>query len=605
MSDQPDTHDASGITTTLPPPLPNDPENHFRTRATRDAWMLFLVVSGLYVISQLVLTRYSILWGTAAGQILFFLFPAVLFARGKTSSVKDALRLRKVPFATLLRVTLIALVAPGAGALIMQLTQPWLSRYFADWLSILEGLEEQMLRAETTGDLVRNFLVLALIVPVCEEVLFRGAFQGTLERRGPARAILWSALMFAVVHLNPFHFIVLFLLGAGMGLMVWRTGSILPAIVWHAVNNAAAVLLAGLGETDVEPSWWINGGLTLLFGLLLWEFLHHTRKTAPAPSPLSTAPSTRRAWPILFVATSGGGCVLLVAAAALCFRPFNLGHDLFAPDYTAEDTVIVTGKALRPFIRVQPDDIVYWQNPDGQDTYFSRVSRIGDGTLTILAQPMEKDQYSIEIPAANVIGKVVWKMDFGEEMNEMNRQIQARLSEHLPMRWAWLTAPQMTHVTQSLTLTHPIQPAVLPLALFDNQPVVELSINGRPARFLVDTDSPFVCLLKNALEDLGLLAVAELGQNVRACHYEAIEGFVRSATIVIGDGTAVLVENALVLPGDAHAPYQGILSSSFLKSIGAELDLPAGTLRISGIQNPANENVRDSTSCRTDQETTK
>ncbi len=575
------------MTTTTQPQLSASTQDSLPPRSTREAWVLLIVVSGLYLLSQVILTRYSILWGTAAGQILFFLLPALLFARWKTSSAKEALRLRPVPFLTLLRVTLIALAGIGAALLCEQMTRPWITRYFADWIPILEFME-QLLSPKTASGLARNLIVIGLIAPVCEEVLFRGAFQGTLERRGPIRAIAWTSLVFAVIHLNPFNFIGPILLGVGLGLVVWRTGSILPAILWHAVHNSVVVLMVGLGGIEFTPPWWMNGGLTILFGLLLWEFIRHTRKTAPAPSPLATAPPILHWKPILLISAAGCGCLLLlVTAAVTCLKAEKLGHDLFSPDYAADDIVFVSGTGLRPFIRIQPDDIVHWEDTKNRGAYFSRVSRIEDEELTLLAQPIDRDQYELQINPGDVIGKIVWKLDFGEETNELQRQINAKRTEKKgrPKRSAWATAPVELNLTHTLTVTAPGKPSVVPLPPSDNHNLltVELIVNGRPARFLVDTGSPHVCLRNNALEGLGLEAIGTSdASNFVGFPYEQIAGYIKSATFVIGDGTTVQVENALVLPDDANAPYQGLLSPSFLNAIGAVIDFRAGTLSLGG-----------------------
>jgi membrane protease YdiL (CAAX protease family) len=561
------------------------------SRSTREAWFLLTVAFGLYSLSQVILTKYSILWGTAAGQILFFLLPALLFARWKTSSVKEALRLRTVPFSTLVRVTLIALAGIGAAFLCEQMTRPLVTRYFADWIPMLEFLQ-QLLMPKTVGGLVRNLIVIGLIAPVCEEVLLRGAFQGTLERRGPVRAIAWTSLVFGVIHMNPFNFIGPILMGVGLGLVVWRTGSILPAILWHAVHNSVVVLMVGLEWVESTPPWWVNVGLTILCGLLLWEFIRHTRATAPAPSLLATAPPMPVGrGPILVISAAVCGCLVLLVAVASRFETTKLGHDLFTPDYAAEDIVYVTGKTLRPFIRIQPDDIVYWKPNEGQGTYFSRVSRIEDGKLTLLAQPLDGDPYELEINSGDVIGKIVWKLDAGEEMNELQRQINAKrdAKEGRPRRTAWATAPviKTVNLTQILTVTSPGKPAAVPLEPSGGQVVgpvvVDLSVNGQPARFLVDTSSPAVCLLNNALEGLGLLSSAVLGTKVEAgTQHEQITGYVKSAAFVIGDGTTVRVENALVVPDDANDSYQGVLSPGFLYAIGAVIDFGAKTLRLGG-----------------------
>jgi predicted aspartyl protease len=113
-------------------------------------------------------------------------------------------------------------------------------------------------------------------------------------------------------------------------------------------------------------------------------------------------------------------------------------------------------------------------------------------------------------------------------------------------------------------------------------PELELTVDGKPARFLVDTGSTHVCLLGNAMETLGLRADAVFHTDVYTARgrHDSLTGYVKSATFGIGDETTVQIDNVLVLPGDAQSSYQGLLSGAFLQAIGAVIDFRDGTMRI-------------------------
>ncbi len=580
-------------------PEPEGPPMAKPSPSTLGAWVLLLLAFGLYVVSQFFLTKHSIIWGTAAGQILFFLLPALLFARWKTPSMKEALRLRPVSGSILLRVTLLALTGVGAAILGEHLTRPWIARYFADWIPMLEFME-QLLTPKTMSGLVRNLVVIGLVAPVCEEVLFRGAFQGTLEQRGPVRAIAWTAFLFGLIHLNPFNFIGSILYGVGLGLVVWRTGSILPAILWHALNNSVVVLLAAhFGQVDSIPSWgvWVCGGLTILFGLLLWEFIRHTRTCAPAPSPLATAPAIlRRRTVFVILAGSCASVVLLLVAAIACFDLRSMRNDKFLPDYANRDMVCFTGAPLRPFIQVQTNDIVEWKDAKNSG-YWSRVTKVDGEQVTLLAQPASGASYEVRVKPSDILGKIVWKHDPGKEVKEIAAKIAAKMiaakskdkrSED-QTKSAEISPPQ----SQKLIVTALGSPTVLNL-LADPQhmPVVELTVNGRPARFLVDTGSGVVCMFGNPQEKWGIPFEDKLdGEyiwNYERGRWAKYIGHVESVTFGIGDGTTVRVENLHVRSPLSEsqeitdAPFDGLLSGAFLKAIGGVIDFRAGTLRIEG-----------------------
>lgn len=100
-----------------------------------------------------------------------------------------------------------------------------------------------------------GMLSIALLAPVLEELLFRGAIQGLLQRtlQRPRVAIVIASLIFGVVHMNPAQIPFAFLLGMMFGWLYYRTGSLLPGIVGHVLNNSlAAVNMILYGNTPIE-----------------------------------------------------------------------------------------------------------------------------------------------------------------------------------------------------------------------------------------------------------------------------------------------------------------------------------------------------------------
>lgn len=101
------------------------------------------------------------------------------------------------------------------------------------------------------NDLVAVALVtLSAVVaaPVAEEFLFRRVLQGWLQNKEPplepGAAVGISALLFAVAHYGQgLAWLPLFALGLVLGWIVRQTGSIVPAILLHALFNAVSVTL--------------------------------------------------------------------------------------------------------------------------------------------------------------------------------------------------------------------------------------------------------------------------------------------------------------------------------------------------------------------------
>jgi hypothetical protein len=72
-----------------------------------------------------------------------------------------------------------------------------------------------------------------------------------------------SSFLFALFHANVFQFLPAFILGVILALFTIRSGSVLPAIVFHSVNNSLLILLAFAGGI-IEP----EAGVPLLPRLL-------------------------------------------------------------------------------------------------------------------------------------------------------------------------------------------------------------------------------------------------------------------------------------------------------------------------------------------------
>ncbi len=144
-----------------------------------------------------------------------------------------------------------------------------------------QGLTE-LFRGLGSGNVAGALFVLVLVAPVTEEFLFRGLIlQGFRARYSARKAIFWSALLFAVFHLNPWQFAGALVLGLLFGWLVVRTGTLVPGLIGHAVANGWPLVLGVLdieirgfnkiGESvEFQPLWMnLTGLLLTLFGLVL------------------------------------------------------------------------------------------------------------------------------------------------------------------------------------------------------------------------------------------------------------------------------------------------------------------------------------------------
>lgn len=79
--------------------------------------------------------------------------------------------------------------------------------------------------------------------PIIEEVFFRGfAYPAFRKRMGVGAALLASAAIFSLVHLNLVAFVPIVLLGVFLAYLYERTGSLVPSMTAHAVHNTIMLL---------------------------------------------------------------------------------------------------------------------------------------------------------------------------------------------------------------------------------------------------------------------------------------------------------------------------------------------------------------------------
>jgi len=89
-----------------------------------------------------------------------------------------------------------------------------------------------------------------ILAPFVEELFFRGyIFQTFSARYGRGWAYLFSAGLFAVVHANLAAAAPIFVLGLMLAAIFQRSGSIVPGVIAHGVNNAIAFALLYAGIT--------------------------------------------------------------------------------------------------------------------------------------------------------------------------------------------------------------------------------------------------------------------------------------------------------------------------------------------------------------------
>ena len=139
---------------------------------------------------------------------------------------------------------------------------------FLNWLfpQYLENLEAVTLEEEASGtvDRLLEFVAVTVIVPVCEEFVFRGVALRAYETRSPLFAASLTAIVFALVH-GDLHRLIAFIPSSFiLARAVQRKGSWWLALIAHAVYNTVLVGPLPL----LIPEAGIDGAVAVLVGVL-------------------------------------------------------------------------------------------------------------------------------------------------------------------------------------------------------------------------------------------------------------------------------------------------------------------------------------------------
>jgi membrane protease YdiL (CAAX protease family) len=189
-----------------------------------------------------------------AATELCVLWLVVFFVRRQQVAGEELLLLNATPLRSLVLTVPLAL---SGSLLIGQLDLHCGQLLEALGYSLPLHIQRNIIEVQLAEDPWAVLLGLAAVVitpGVCEEILFRGlVFVGLYVHQGPRRAVAGAGLLFALVHFNPWQFPALILLGIFLGMLVYWTHSIYPAILAHMVNNALS--FAGL---NLKVYWGIE-----------------------------------------------------------------------------------------------------------------------------------------------------------------------------------------------------------------------------------------------------------------------------------------------------------------------------------------------------------
>jgi len=112
---------------------------------------------------------------------------------------------------------------------------------------ILLATRQEIEAVISTFGIGSSILLVGFLVPICEEIIFRGVILDACQRHINFNvANIFQALLFAAVHGSLFLFPLFFFFGILAGFARKKSGGLLPCIVFHILNNVIAVMVISI-----------------------------------------------------------------------------------------------------------------------------------------------------------------------------------------------------------------------------------------------------------------------------------------------------------------------------------------------------------------------
>lgn len=181
------------------------------------------------------------------------ILPALLFTYKNRFSAVTLFRLRGVNS----RVVLISIII-GLGIAVVTDEIDRIVEIFFPMPDAVRQAIEAALKIESNSDLIIIVVSSVIFAAIVEEMLFRGFVQTSFEHHfDTTKAVMSSALLFAVIHFNPWWLIQVIIIGVILGVMAWKSDSIIPPIIVHFINNSLAIVFVNLSPEQIR--WYLRG----------------------------------------------------------------------------------------------------------------------------------------------------------------------------------------------------------------------------------------------------------------------------------------------------------------------------------------------------------
>ena len=213
-----------------------------------------------YYIIDYTLTSYALQIALSA---MLFVPPFFIMANVQGFRVRDLFVRKKVPFLTNISIIL--------SGFMLCLAINIATNYWVQFLESL-GMNTQysgLPEPATIYETIIWIFTISVMPAIVEEFAFRVVVLGSLRRFSDSFAIFASAALFGLVHGNFIQIPFAFLIGLVFAYVTINTGSVIPAIIIHFLNNFNSCIMALIGKNfPLYVQVLVSYGIIIVVGIL-------------------------------------------------------------------------------------------------------------------------------------------------------------------------------------------------------------------------------------------------------------------------------------------------------------------------------------------------
>ena len=151
------------------------------------------------------------------------------------------------------------------------------------------NLGPKLFTAYSAKEFMLLIFVVAITPAICEELLFRGYFQRTMERTIGVKSFIVTGVLFGLFHMQPLGLINLSILGILFSFFYYRSKSIFPSSAAHFTNNLIALLFLYCQAKSINIGFPVDGKFSavliflslIIAGTFVYIYINITKTQAP------------------------------------------------------------------------------------------------------------------------------------------------------------------------------------------------------------------------------------------------------------------------------------------------------------------------------------